>query len=76
MSHLAGRAVAAAIAGIDTPDVRLAFVNHRGRRWEPEPLRWIGVNTGLRLPMVADAVEARAGRPAKRLGKMIDRILG
>jgi glycine/D-amino acid oxidase-like deaminating enzyme len=76
MSHLAGRTVAAAIAGIDTPDVRLAFVNHRGRRWEPEPLRWIGVNTGLRLPAVADAVEARAGRPAKRLGKMIDRILG
>ncbi len=76
MSHLAGRTVAATIAGIDSPDLRLAFVNHRGRRWEPEPLRWIGVNTGLRLPVVADAVEARSERPAKRLGKMIDRLLG
>ncbi len=76
MSHLAGRTVAAAIAGIDSPDLRLAFVNHRGRRWEPEPLRWIGVNAGLRLPVIADAVEARSGRPAKRLGKMIDRLLG
>jgi hypothetical protein len=76
MSHLAGRTVAAAIAGIDSPDLRLAFVNHRGRRWEPEPLRWIGVNTGLRLPVLADAIEARSGRPAKRLGKIIDRLLG
>ena len=76
LSHLAGRTVAAAIAGVDSPDLRLAFVGYRARRWEPEPLRWTGVNAGLRLPVVADAVEARSGRPAKRLMRVIDRLLG
>ena len=76
LSHLAGRTAAAAIAGVDSPDLRLPFVGHVGRRWEPEPLRWIGVNAGLRLPVVADAIESRSGRPAKRLVKVIDRLLG
>jgi glycine/D-amino acid oxidase-like deaminating enzyme len=76
LSHLAGRTAAAAIAGVDSPDLRLPFVGHAGRRWEPEPLRWIGVNAGLRLPVVADAIESRSGRPANRLGKVIDRLFG
>lgn len=76
LSHLAGRTVAAAIAGADSPDLRLPFVDHVGRRWEPEPLRFFGVNAGLRLPVVADAIESRSGRPARRLVRVIDRLLG
>lgn len=76
MSHLAGRTVAAAIAGTDSPDLRLPFVGHVGRRWEPEPLRWLGVNAGLRLPVAVDAIESRSGRPATTLVKVMDRLLG
>lgn len=76
LSHLAGRTVAMAIAGEASPDLQLPFVNHAGRRWEPEPLRFLGVNAGLRLPVVADAVESRTGRPATRLVKVMDRLLG
>lgn len=76
LSHLAGRTVAMAIAGEESPDLRLPFVNHVGRRWEPEPLRFLGVNAGLRLPVVADAIESRTGRPARRLVRVIDRLLG
>ncbi|MFM7744152.1 MAG: NAD(P)/FAD-dependent oxidoreductase [Actinomycetota bacterium] len=76
LSHLAGRTVAAAIAGEESPDLRLPFVGHAGRRWEPEPLRFLGVNAGLRLPVVADAIESRTGRHAKRLVKVMDRLLG
>lgn len=76
LSHIAGRAVAAAILGRDTPDLHLPMTQHVNRRWEPEPLRWIGVNVGLRLPVIADAVEARTKRPAHRLSAVTDRLLG
>lgn len=76
LSHLAGRTVAAAILGEDSPDLQLPITQHRNRRWEPEPLRWIGVNAALRLPTLADAIESRKGRPARRLTKLMDRLLG
>lgn len=76
LSHLAGRTVAMAIAGEASPDLQLPFVNHAGRRWEPEPLRFLGVNAGMRLPVVADAIESRTNRPATRLVKVMDRLLG
>lgn len=76
LSHLAGRTAAAAIVGVDSPDLRLPMARHVNRRWEPEPLRWLGVNTALHLPSLADAVEARTGRPTRRLGFAMDRLLG
>ena len=39
----------------DTELTRLPWVGHRSRRWEPEPLRWLGVNAGLRAMRLADA---------------------
>jgi hypothetical protein len=39
-------------------------VGHRSRRWEPEPLRWLGVNTGLRAMALADAEERLTHRPS------------
>ena len=35
-------------------------------RWEPEPLRWLGVNVGLRVMGSADGAEERTGKPARR----------
>jgi glycine/D-amino acid oxidase-like deaminating enzyme len=43
-SNTAGRSLADLITGADTELTRFPWVNHRSRPWEPEPLRWIGVN--------------------------------
>ena len=63
-SNLAGRTLAALILGRDEEIVQLPWVNHRSRRWEPEPLRWLLVNAGLRLMTVADAEERVTCRPS------------
>ena len=65
-SNLAGRTLADLILGRDTPVTRLPWVGHRSRNWEPEPLRWLGVNTVLRTMGSADRAEGRTGRPARR----------
>jgi hypothetical protein len=59
----------------DTPLVRLPWVNHRSRRWEPEPLRWLGVNLGLKAMAHADRVEERTGRATRR-GKLVKKLIG
>ena len=47
-TNLAGRTLADLVLGRDTDLVRLPWVGHRSRAWEPEPLRWLGINAGLR----------------------------
>ncbi len=63
-SQLAGRTLADLITGRDTDLVRLPWVGHRSRRWEPEPLRWLQINTGLRAMGAADVEERLTGRPS------------
>jgi glycine/D-amino acid oxidase-like deaminating enzyme len=73
-TNLAGRTLCDLIRGEDTPLTRLPWVNHRSKAWEPEPLRWIGVNLALRMMASADRVEEAKGRPARRadlIAKMI-----
>ncbi len=43
-TNLAGRTIADLVLGRDTVLVRLPWVGHQSPRWEPEPLRWLGVN--------------------------------
>ena len=74
-SNLAGRTLADLIAGRDSEIVRLPWVGHRSRPWEPEPLRWLGVNGALRLALWADRSEARSGRPS-RAAAALDRLIG
>jgi hypothetical protein len=53
---------------------RLPWVGHRSPEWEPEPLRWIGVNAGLRAMTAADAEERLTRRPsvaARALGPLL-----
>jgi glycine/D-amino acid oxidase-like deaminating enzyme len=64
-TNLAGRTVADLVLGRDTDLVRLPWVGHRSPRWEPEPLRWLGINAGLRLMAAADVEERRTGRPSR-----------
>jgi glycine/D-amino acid oxidase-like deaminating enzyme len=73
-TNLAGRTLRDLILGRDTEIVRLPWVGRRSRRWEPEPLRWIGTNLALKMMASADRAEIRTGRPAKRadlIGKLI-----
>ncbi len=78
-THLAGRTLAALITGSDADDdrelVALPWVGHRSRAWEPEPLRWIGVN-GTRIAAGrADAAEQRKGRRSRLWGAVLERVL-
>jgi glycine/D-amino acid oxidase-like deaminating enzyme len=63
-SNLAGRTLADLILGHDTDLTALPWVNHRSRRWEAEPLRWLGINAGLQAMRLADWEERRTLRPS------------
>ncbi|MGH8835571.1 MAG: NAD(P)/FAD-dependent oxidoreductase [Actinomycetes bacterium] len=74
-TNLAGRTLADLVLGRDSELVRLPWVGHQSRRWEPEPLRWLGINAGLRMMTAADHEEERTGRPS-RLSALVNRLLG
>lgn len=77
-SHLAARTLTALIApraSVDTDLLTLPWVGHRSPRWEPEPWRWLGVNTALQAAQWADRQETRTGRPSA-LTAVIDRLTG
>jgi glycine/D-amino acid oxidase-like deaminating enzyme len=74
-TNLAGRTLADLILGNDTEIVRLPWVGHRTRNWEPEPFRWLGVNAGLKLGGLADRAETKTGRPS-RSGALLERLTG
>jgi hypothetical protein len=42
-ANLSGRVLADLITETDSELTRLPMTTHRGRAWEPEPLRWLGV---------------------------------
>ncbi len=73
-SNLSGRTLADLILKRDTDLVTLPWVNRRSRKWEPEPFRWIGVNTGLQAMGLADPEESRTGRPSL-IAKTFDRLI-
>ena len=63
-ANLAGRTLADLLTGRDTALTRLPWVGHRSPRWEPEPLRWLGLNAGVAAVRLADAEERLTGRPS------------
>jgi glycine/D-amino acid oxidase-like deaminating enzyme len=69
-SNLAGRTLADLITGRASPLTSLPWVGHLSRRWEPEPLRWVGVRGSLAVFASADRKERRSGRPARRAALM------
>jgi glycine/D-amino acid oxidase-like deaminating enzyme len=75
-ANLAGRTLADLITGTDSELCRLPWVQHRSRRWEPEPLRWLGINGALLLAASADASEQRRGRPARLRGRVLATFIG
>lgn len=63
-TNLAGRTLRDLVLGERTDLTRLPWVQHRSPRWEPEPLRWAGINAGLRAMTMADHEERLSGRPS------------
>jgi glycine/D-amino acid oxidase-like deaminating enzyme len=74
-TNLAGRTIADLVLGNDTDLVRLPWVGHRSPSWEPEPLRWAGVNLSRKLVESVDRAEV-AGRDPKRRVRALRRLLG
>ncbi|WP_105974783.1 NAD(P)/FAD-dependent oxidoreductase [Streptomyces geranii] len=55
----------------------LPWVGHRVRKWEPEPLRWVGVRGMYATYRAADRREsAGGGERASRLARVADRVAG
>jgi glycine/D-amino acid oxidase-like deaminating enzyme len=75
LSGLAGWTLADLLLGRDTDETRLPWVGHRWKKWEPEPLRWLGIQTMTAVMASADRVEQRTGRQARR-AKLLDRLVG
>ncbi len=74
-TNLAGRTLADLVTGADSELVGLPWVGHRSPSWEPEPLRWLGINGGLAMMTWADHAEARTGRPS-RAAAVFGKFLG
>jgi glycine/D-amino acid oxidase-like deaminating enzyme len=66
---LAGRTLGDLITGTDSELVALPWVGRRSRRWEPEPLRWIGVNAVTQLMARGDRTEAASGKPSATVAR-------
>jgi glycine/D-amino acid oxidase-like deaminating enzyme len=75
-TNLAGRTLADLILRRETDLVTLPWVNHHSRKWEPEPLRWLGINAMLRLPIGADRYEERSGKTEKWRSKILEKFIG
>ena len=74
-ANLAGRTLRDLVLGRGSDLTGLPWVGHRSPPWEPEPLRWLGVNAGLRAMTLADAEESLTGRPSL-LARAVAPLLG
>jgi glycine/D-amino acid oxidase-like deaminating enzyme len=75
-SNLAGRTLRDLVLGEDTDLTRLPWAGHTTRRWEPEPLRWIGSRLVYGLYRAADRRERRGGARSSALATIADRVAG
>lgn len=58
-AYVGGRTLAELAFEQDTQRTTLPWVGYRSRKWEPEPLRWLGVHGMYRLFGLADQWEER-----------------
>jgi glycine/D-amino acid oxidase-like deaminating enzyme len=76
-ANLAGRTLAHLITGTDSPLTSLPWVGHVSRRWEPEPLRWLGVQSMYSAYRLADRMEEATGQPRSAFAaRVADRLSG
>lgn len=75
LSNLAGRTLAALISGTASAQTRLFWTDRRVRRWEPEPLRMLGVRAVAALATATDRYEDRFLRTAPLAGRVLRFVL-
>ncbi|MFT4150502.1 MAG: FAD-dependent oxidoreductase [Paracoccaceae bacterium] len=74
-SNLAGRTLADLTLRRQTDLAALPWVNRHPRKWEPEPLRWLGVQGMYALLNAADRTESHGGPPSA-LARIGNRLTG
>jgi glycine/D-amino acid oxidase-like deaminating enzyme len=75
-TNLAGRTLRDLVLGTSTGLTALPWTNHRVRRWEPEPLRWLGVHALYRLYRAADRREDAGLARTSRIAQVANRVAG
>jgi len=76
-THLAGRTLADLVTGRDTERVHTPWVNppQANRKWEPEPIRWLGIKSARVLMHMADRAEYRNSRFTPLISKALDLLM-
>ena len=74
-SYVAAKEVATSILGTASDYLPLPIVNHVSPRWEPEPLRYVGINSILRLTNRADETEKRTGRKNRFVNWLLGKLI-
>lgn len=75
-TNLAGRTITDLILGNDSELVSLPWVNHRVRKWEPEPLRWIATKGLYTAYGIADRSELAGREKTSPIAHIADIITG
>ena len=75
-SNLAGRIMADLILGRETDLVETPWVNPPDSHdnWEPEPIRWLGINTRRYLMQLTDDAEHKGSMFAPLINKIMDTL--
>lgn len=74
-SALAGKTLAHLITNSPSHLTALPWLNRPIRRWEIEPLRYLGISFGLRAMTLADYEESVTDRPSV-IGKLMSPLIG
>jgi glycine/D-amino acid oxidase-like deaminating enzyme len=75
-ANLAGRTLRDLVLRRDTELTRLPWVGRRARRWEPEPLRFVGAHLVYSLYRAADRREDAGGPRTSRIARVADKLSG
>ena len=75
-THLAGQTMADLVTGNDTERTHTPWVNPVAghKKWEPEPIRWLGVKSRAKLMQLADWAEYRGSRLAPVISKTLNTL--
>ncbi len=74
-SNLAGRTLSDLILNKKSDLSELCIVNHKARKWEMEPLRYLGVNAGLWAAAQSDKYDNQ-GLPQPLTATILNRLTG
>lgn len=75
-ANVGGRTLADLILGHSTPLTTLAWVGHRSRNWEPEPLRYLASKAIVSVLSSADRAEDERDRRARRARLVAPFLMG